>query len=174
MPFLTGFFQRLQHFHGTFLARATEGKLHGHHGQTQNKQKQDIKQHEETAAGRCDHRREFPHVSKADCTARRQQNEAQTAAQFFSFHINPSKVIHIQFILPLYREKGKQNLFCFKCEKHPRKLALEMRVKKWYIGQKGYRYPKPNSREGSRSSRLHLRGRWHGGSRDGGSENRCP
>ena len=77
VPLLARLFQRLIGAHRAFAAGAAHCKLHGHNGQAQNDEEQQIEQHEGTAAALPRHIGEFPDVSDADGTARREQDEAQ-------------------------------------------------------------------------------------------------
>ena len=77
VPLLARLFQRLIGAHRALAAGAAHCKLHGHNGQAQNDEEQQIEQHEGTAAALPRHIGKFPDVSDADGTARREQDEAQ-------------------------------------------------------------------------------------------------
>ena len=86
MPLLARLFQHLIGTHRAFAAGTAHSKFHGHNGQTQNDQEQQVKQYKGTAAALTCHIRKFPHVANADGTACRQQDEAQPRFQRFTFH----------------------------------------------------------------------------------------
>ena len=86
MPLLARLFQHLIGPHRAFAAGTAHSKFHGHNGQTQNDQKQQVKQYKGSSAALTCHIRKFPHVANADGTACRQQDEAQPRFQRFTFH----------------------------------------------------------------------------------------
>ena len=86
MPLLPRLFQCLIGAHRAFAGGAPHGKLHGHDGQTQNDQKNQVEQHKGTAAALPGNIRKLPYVADADGTACGKQNKAQTGFKSFSFH----------------------------------------------------------------------------------------
>ena len=86
VPFLARLFQCLIGPHRALAGGTAHRKLHGHDGQTQNDQKNQIKQHECAAAALTGNIGELPHVADADGAARGKQDEAQAGLQGFSFH----------------------------------------------------------------------------------------
>ena len=86
MPLLARLFQHLIGPHRAFAAGTAHSKFHGHNGQTQNDQEQQVKQYKGSSAALTCHIRKFPHVANADGTACRQQDEAQPRFQRFTFH----------------------------------------------------------------------------------------
>ena len=86
VPLLPRLFQRLIRPHRAFAGGASHGKLHGHDGQTQNDQKDQVEQYKSTAAALTGDIRELPHIADADGAACGKQNKAKTGFQSFSFH----------------------------------------------------------------------------------------
>ena len=86
MPLMTGLLQLLVHTDGAGLCGTADGKLHGHNGQTQEKQTNDIQQHKSTAAVLAGHPGKFPDIAAADCTSCAQQDESQTGGETITFH----------------------------------------------------------------------------------------
>ena len=86
VPLLPRLFQCLIRPHRAFAGGTSHGKFHGHDGQTQNDQKDQVEQYKGTAAALPGNIRELPHVADADGTARGKQNKAKTGFQSFSFH----------------------------------------------------------------------------------------
>ena len=78
VPFLARLFQCLIGPHRAFAGGAPHGKLHGHDGQAQNDEEQQIEQHERAAAALAGHVGEFPYVSDADGTARGKQDKPKS------------------------------------------------------------------------------------------------
>ena len=72
--------------HRAFGGGAPHGKLHGHDGQTQNDEEQQVEQHESAAAALTCHVRELPHISDADRTAGGKEDEPESRFEFFAFH----------------------------------------------------------------------------------------
>ena len=77
MPLLTRFFQCLISSDRTFLAGTSHRKFHTHDREPQNDQEQNVEQHKCTAASLTCHIWEFPHITDADRTPCRQQDEPQ-------------------------------------------------------------------------------------------------
>ena len=88
MPLLPRFFQLVIHPDRACLGGSSHGKFHGHRRQAEQQQAKHINQHETAAAVLTGHPRKLPDVSAADRTARAEQKEAKTAAEFFSFLIH--------------------------------------------------------------------------------------
>ena len=71
-------------------AAAAHRQLHGENGHAHDQQKQQVKQHEHTAAVGAGNIRELPHIADTDGTAGTDQQEAQSGFKAFSFHKKPS------------------------------------------------------------------------------------
>ena len=84
MPLMTGFFQFLIHFHRACLGSSAHCKLHDHCRQAEENQAQNIHEYKTTAAELAGHPRELPNIAAANCAPRAQQDESQTAAEFFT------------------------------------------------------------------------------------------
>ena len=112
MPLLAGLFQLVIHPDRAGLGRSAHGELHGHRRQAEQQQAQHIDKHEATAAVLSGHPRELPDVSAADRTAGAEQQEAKTAAEFFSFLIHNLHILsfdrydQIGFIIPILHKKS--------------------------------------------------------------------
>ena len=65
---------------------AHTGELHGHDGQTQNDEEQQVEQHKSAAAALTCHVRELPHISDADRAASGKEDEPESRFEFFAFH----------------------------------------------------------------------------------------
>ena len=87
VPFCALRLKLLIHPNGAYLRSAPDGKFDGHDRQTQNDEEDQIQQHKRAAAVLPRHPRKLPHVAHADGAAGRKQDEAEAAAQTFSFHI---------------------------------------------------------------------------------------
>ena len=70
VPLLARLFQCLIGPHRAFAGSAAHRKLHGHDGQAQNDEEDQVEQHERAAAALTGNIRELPHVANADGTAR--------------------------------------------------------------------------------------------------------
>ena len=86
VPFLPRLFQRLIRPHRAFAGGASHGKLHGHDGQAQNDEEQQVEQHESAAAALTCHVGELPHISDADRAASGKEDEPESRFEFFAFH----------------------------------------------------------------------------------------
>ena len=90
-PVLALLLKLLEHLHGARLRAAADGKLHRHDGEAEQDQAQDVDEQEAAAAVLAAHPREFPDVAAADGAACRQHDEAESAAETFSFlHVSSS------------------------------------------------------------------------------------
>ena len=110
VPLLARLFQCLIGPHRAFAGSAAHCKLHGHDGQAQNDEEDQVEQHERAAAALTGNIRELPHVANADGTARRKQNEAHPGLQFFSFH--DSKLLVFRSALPCPLRGRAKRCFC--------------------------------------------------------------
>ena len=81
-----GTFEGLIGAHRTLVAGTAHGELHGHDGQTQNDEEQQVEQHESAAAALTCHVRELPHISDADRAAGGKEDEPESRFEFFAFH----------------------------------------------------------------------------------------
>lgn len=70
VPLLARLFQCLIGVHRAFAGSAAHRKFHGHDGQAQNDEEDQVEQHERAAAALTCDIRELPHVANADGTAR--------------------------------------------------------------------------------------------------------
>ena len=86
VPFAAGRLQSLIAQHCAFAAGPAHGQLHRQHGHAHNQQKQQIKQHEHTAAVLSRHIGEFPHIANTNGTAGANQQKAQPRLKALSFH----------------------------------------------------------------------------------------
>ena len=126
MPLLTGFFQFVIHAHRARLGRSAHGELHGHRRQAEQQQAQHIDQHETAAAILTGHPRELPDVSAADRTAGAEQQEAETAAELFSFLIHHLHILsfdhydQIGIIIPILHKKSIKSSHLFQLFRPPR------------------------------------------------------
>ena len=84
VPLMTGLFQFLIHSHRTGLRCTAHRELHGHNGQTQHDQTDQVNQHESTAAIGTGQPREFPHVAAADGTTCTEQDKSEAGGKFFT------------------------------------------------------------------------------------------
>ena len=103
MPFGARLFQLPVHDDGTLLGCPAHGKLHGHNGQTQNDQEEQIDQNKDCAAVFTGDVGEFPYITHADGAAGAEQNEAETASQMFALHKVTSTG---KQLCPLYNQRG--------------------------------------------------------------------
>ena len=78
MPLRALRLQRIKRHRRTADTRAAHGKLRNHDGQTQDGQEYQLNQHERRATVLTRDIRETPNVAKADSTASRHQDKAQT------------------------------------------------------------------------------------------------
>lgn len=72
---------------GGGLCGTAHGEFHGHDGQAEYHQKQQVEQQEYAAAVGSGHIGEFPYIADADGTACRQEDESEAGSEFFTFHI---------------------------------------------------------------------------------------
>ena len=75
---------------GALTAGASHSKLHAQHRQPKNGQKQQIDQHEQTAAVLSHQPRELPHVADADGTAGADEQESSPRLKTLTFHVFPN------------------------------------------------------------------------------------
>ena len=76
VPLLARFFQCLIGPHRAFAGSAAHCKLHGHNGQAQNDQKEQVEQHKYAAAILARYGWEAPHIANADGAACADQQKA--------------------------------------------------------------------------------------------------
>ena len=86
VPLLTGLFEGLIGAHRALVAGTAHGELHGHDGQTQNDEEQQVEQHKSAAAALTCHVGELPHISDADRAASGKEDEPESRFEFFAFH----------------------------------------------------------------------------------------
>ena len=86
VPLLAGLFEGLIGAHRALVAGTAHGELHGHDGQAQNDEEQQVEQHESAAAALTCHVRELPHISDADRAAGGKEDEPESRFEFFAFH----------------------------------------------------------------------------------------
>ena len=80
MPQTSFRFKLLIQMYGAFAAGAAHGKLHGHHGDPEDDQKQNVDQNKCASAVCSCQIRKLPHISNSDRAASADQDEAQTAS----------------------------------------------------------------------------------------------
>ena len=86
VPLLAGLFEGLIGAHRALVAGTAHGELHGHDGQAQNDEEQQVEQHESAAAALTCHVGELPHISDADRAASGKEDEPESRFEFFAFH----------------------------------------------------------------------------------------
>ena len=85
-------FQSLVSADRTLFARASHRKLHGEHRYAHDHQKEQVKEHKETAAVGPRHIGKFPDISDSDGATCTHQNKSQPGPKTFSLHESNSPV----------------------------------------------------------------------------------
>ena len=84
MPFTALGLQLLIEARGALLCRTSQSKFHGQNGNSHEKQKREIEEHEDRATVLSRHVGELPHVANADGASCAEQNKAETASQMLA------------------------------------------------------------------------------------------
>ena len=88
VPLGLGLFERLVGEDRALAARAADGQLHRQHGNAHDEQAQNVKENKIAAAVFARHIGEAPDIADADGAARADEQEAQTGAERFAFHVD--------------------------------------------------------------------------------------
>ena len=96
MPFAPGGFKSFVAENGALPARAADGQLHRHYGNTHNDEEQQIKEDKIAAAVLSGEIGELPDVSDADGASGAHKNEPDARIEVFSLHFlsnSPGRIV---------------------------------------------------------------------------------